>query len=795
MPRTRIHPSEPSDLSSSQESIYSSVVQRSPSDIGKLRVIRRMIGCQADGSRGNEVEIETFEESRCSSTSSGSTLEPVWKLQPTPKAAPLQAVLPKPALPKAEPPNAPPRKAVPLEAAPPKVTPSNGAPRRVLPLEAAPSVQSRRRDAGTSTNVQACVCQECGCQGRKAQPKAQIFLVFPGHPALGYRPTTTIRFPEVSPLDRASNAFLPPLSSTRFQPAPRTPGNQSQIPTVQAPGPSAEISSAEMKKKIRKVERANDLMDLQIVTEKKRQAKLYQIIGLDVRGLPSKIKQMRRDHGSMIEAWEMDRLQRESDAMPLVETKPEDETLAGVQERDEVKTDAPLSSGPCPSKKEGRDVAAQSTSRGLKRTSTFNFLSQTSLSSHGGQSGSDSDSLNSDCSSCQETCTFPHKFISVPDLPLRDDSHEPPSTLICARNLAIVARRNGIHSPPARASMNNNEDSDDSDSEDSSSTDLEEGTGNKDDSTQRIKELQYLILTTEKKMELVKELEKDSRVSYKKEKDQLALKKKDFQKIKKSQLPDSLKRSTKKKLQVEEAEFEQGQKRVDKELKRQTANLKARLSQYKKALKDVEKKEKERQKRLEKLHKEKAKAEKIKHKKIEKEKEKKLQMELAEEREIAKARLMAQHKKDKFKKLSSKIMAKREEEVRKTAHENEKYERRRQKFKRKWTKRIKKATKIKNKITSAPGRFFRLFKPSYGKKVDKVLKEEQMERLLLQQTAKDNEQWLHEEEVRMKQDKERAEEERRRTLAAQQEATEWCGKMRVVLASARSSTSSINSEF
>ncbi|XP_048109855.1 histone-lysine N-methyltransferase, H3 lysine-79 specific-like isoform X2 [Alosa alosa] len=709
MPRTQIHP-EPSDLSS-QESIWSSV-------------------------------IETSEESQCSSTSSGSTLEPVWELEPTPKyppktapaeavppkavppkAAPCKAILPKTVSPKAVPckavtPNATPRKGVPLEAASPKATPpkadpskaalhkvapSNGAPRKVVPLEAAPPTQSRRPYAGTNTNNEI-----CGCQVRKVQPKAQIVLLFPGHPDLGYRPTTMIRFPEVSPIHRASQVALPPLLSTQCQPAPRTPWNQSQTPTLQAPGPSdtaitnaTEVSPESPHPQVaeitRKMDRASDLMDLIIVTRQRKLAEL-QILDLDVRGLPAKIKQMRRDHDYMIKAWERDRLQREADTMQLDGAKPEGETLAGV--RDEVKTDAaalllqqgsectslscsspvilhkpnqseasqstqakctltnvkerdhnksgavacplpngwkhasrpPLFSGPCSSKNEGKDVAAQSRSSGLKRTSTFNLLSQNSLWSHGGQSGSDSD--NSNCSSFQEKCTFPHKLISVPDLPLRDHCHEPPSTLICATSLAIVARRNGTQSPPARASMNNKEDSvedemTDSESEDSN-IDQEEATGNKDDPTQRLKELQYLVLTTEKKLELAKQLEKDTRASYKKEKDQLALKKKNFQKNKELLLSD-LKRRTKEELKVLEVEIEQGQKRVDKELKQETANLKALLNQYKKALKD-EKKEKERQKVLEKQQKE----EKLKQKKIKKEEEKKLQME-AEERKIKKS--------------------------------------------------------------------------------------------------------------------------------------------------------------
>ncbi|KAG5262713.1 hypothetical protein AALO_G00278050 [Alosa alosa] len=456
MPRTQIYP-EPPDLSSSQESIWSSVVQRSPSDIRLLRVIRRMVGRRADSSRGIEEEIETSEESRCSSTSS----------------------------------------------------------------------------------------------------------------ALGYRPTMMIRFPEVSPIHRVSQAALPPLLSTQCQ--PRTSWNQSQTPTLQAPGPSdtaianaTEVSPesphpqvAEITRKMRQMDGASDLMDLIIVTRQRKLAEL-QILDLDVRGLPAKIKQMRRDHDYMIKAWERDRLQREADTMQLDGTKLEDETLAGV--RDEVKTDAaalllqqgsertsqscsspvtlhepnqseasqstqakctltnvkerdhnksgavarplpngwkhasrpPLSSGPCSSENEGKDVTAQPRSSGLKCTSTFNFLSQNSLWSHGGQS--DSDSENSDCSSFQAKCTFPHKLISVPDLPLRDHSHEPPSTLICASSLAIVARRNGTQSPPARASMNNKEDSvedemTDSESEDSS-IQQEEATRNKDDPTQQLKELQ-----------------------------------------------------------------------------------------------------------------------------------------------------------------------------------------------------------------------------------------------------------------------------------------------------------------
>ncbi|XP_048088648.1 chromatin assembly factor 1 subunit A-B-like [Alosa alosa] len=510
-----------------------------------------------------------------------------------------------------------------------------------------------------------------------------------------------IRFPEVSPIHRVSQAALPPLLSTQCQ--PRTSWNQSQTPTLQAPGPSdtaianaTEVSPesphpqvAEITRKMRQMDGASDLMDLIIVTRQRKLAEL-QILDLDVRGLPAKIKQMRRDHDYMIKAWERDRLQREADTMQLDGTKLEDETLAGV--RDEVKTDAaalllqqgsertsqscsspvtlhepnqseasqstqakctltnvkerdhnksgavarplpngwkhasrpPLSSGPCSSENEGKDVTAQPRSSGLKCTSTFNFLSQNSLWSHGGQS--DSDSENSDCSSFQAKCTFPHKLISVPDLPLRDHSHEPPSTLICASSLAIVARRNGTQSPPARASMNNKEDSvedemTDSESEDSS-IQQEEATRNKDDPTQQLKELQYLVLTTENKLELAKQLEKDTRASYKKERDQLALKKKDFQKNKKIMLSD-LKKRTREELKVLENEIEQGQKRVDKELKQETANLKALLNEYKKALKDEEKKEKERQKVLQKQQKEKAKEEKLKQKKIKKEEDKK----------------------------------------------------------------------------------------------------------------------------------------------------------------------------
>ncbi|KAG5267954.1 hypothetical protein AALO_G00227800 [Alosa alosa] len=198
------------------------------------------------------------------------------------------------------------------------------------------------------------------------------------------------------------------------------------------------------------------------------------------------------------------------------ENKLKKESQAGVKDRD----------------KKTADAAAHLLQRGSERTSHSyhhkadrrscplkNTLAKDLPLSHGGQS----DSLILNCSSIQGKCACPHQFMSVADIHFRDPSHEPHPTLICASTLKPVARRNGTQSPPVRAAMDNNVESEgeESDSEDSSSDDEEDTaklppsdtnshavpkpshiTGNMDD--QRLTYLQNMVLTTERKLELTR---------------------------------------------------------------------------------------------------------------------------------------------------------------------------------------------------------------------------------------------------------------------------------------------------
>ncbi|KAL2102558.1 hypothetical protein ACEWY4_001726 [Coilia grayii] len=429
-----------------------------------------------------------------------------------------------------------------------------------------------------------------------------------------------------------------------------------------------------------------------------------------------------------------------------------------------------------------------------------------------------------------------HRLMSVSDFKLRAPHEEPPTTLMCACRLAAVAEGNATQTPAPRAALEHKEDSEgeeevmaercsetaaaesgsegeeggdkkmadrqaeraeaESDNEDGSSSDedaamhilsprntncrtvpdLSAVCNNTrglqgSDLKQRLGELRVLVLSAERKLQLVKELKEDAKAHYKRQEEHLQVQKK-FYKVNKTSTLSGMKKEAKELLQAEKVDMENGQRRVETELKIVKAQLMASLQTHKKNLMEEEKKEKKKQKILEKQ----AKEEKVKQKKLEKEEEKIFKKLLAEEIKMRKAEMMRIHEEQKRREKEREMLERcREEEMKKL---EEKLENGDKKDKnRRWTIHWKLKRKRK-----APGQSM----------------EEKAELLKYKKQQLENEQMRRETEEKMKQrmEMQKREEEKKRGLeersAVEQEANDWVCRMRVVLTRVRVGEARLN---
>lgn len=305
------------------------------------------------------------------------------------------------------------------------------------------------------------------------------------------------------------------------------------------------------------------------------------------------------------------------------------------------------------------------------------------------------------------------------------------------------------------------------------------------DPKQRLGELRVLVLSAERKLQLVKELKEDAKAHYKRQKEHLQVQKK-FYKVNKTSTLSGMKKEAKELLQAEKVDMENGQRRVETELKIVKAQLMASLQTHKKNLMEEEKKEKKKQKILEKQ----AKEEKVKQKKLEKEEEKIFKKLLAEEIKMRKAEMMRIHEEQKRREKEREMLERCREEEMKKLEEKLEYGDKKGKNRR-WTIHWKLKTKRK-----APGQSTI---KNFKKQVDKMLKmEEKAELLKYKKQQLENEQMRRETEEKMKQrmEMEKREEEKKRGLeersAVEQEANDWVCRMRVVLTRVRVGEARLN---